>query len=182
VGQTTRGSREINFVNGEPIWVARPEYSVQPRDIGNTWPRDMGYTFDFGILARFQGGIKSLTDVRWVFSGIAPVTEGKAGEGPRRVSSPGATEHPRCTVGLVIPCRVAPPQSPTPFHQASPKVAGAFRGCVPWTGQTRAGSGPASRRSRRPVRGRAPRRGRTRPPGRHRPVCDSPCRRCRRGS
>jgi len=26
--------------------------------------------------------------------------------------------HHRRTVGLVIPCRVASPQSPTPFHQA----------------------------------------------------------------
>jgi len=27
--------------------------------------------------------------------------------------------HPQRTVGLVIPCRVASPQSPAPFHQAT---------------------------------------------------------------
>jgi hypothetical protein len=27
--------------------------------------------------------------------------------------------HPRRTVDLVIPCRVASPQSPIPFHQAT---------------------------------------------------------------
>ncbi len=26
--------------------------------------------------------------------------------------------HPRHTVNLIIPCRVASPQSPTPFHEA----------------------------------------------------------------
>ena len=37
---------------------------------------------------------------------------------PVALTSRGLMHHRR-TVGLVIPCRVASPQSPTPFHQAT---------------------------------------------------------------
>ena len=55
----------------------------------------------------------------WPFLGDPTVASGG-----RQRTTPGGFDHqgpdaPSRTVGLVIPCRVASPQSPTPFHQAT---------------------------------------------------------------
>ncbi len=55
---------------------------------------------------------------RWIFRGMAPVSDGIR-ERPPMVFYPQGLMHPRRTVDLVIPCRVASPQSPIPFHQVA---------------------------------------------------------------
>jgi len=48
---------------------------------------------------------------------MTPVSDGIKERPPMAFTIKGLTHHRR-TVDLVIPCRVASPQSPTPFHQA----------------------------------------------------------------
>ena len=54
----------------------------------------------------------------WIFGGMTPVSDGMKERPPMTFTTRGLM-HPRRTVDLVIPCRVASPQSPTPFHQVA---------------------------------------------------------------
>ena len=55
----------------------------------------------------------------WPFLGDPTVASGGRQERPPVALTIRGLMHHRRTVGLVIPCRVASPQSPTPFHQAT---------------------------------------------------------------
>jgi hypothetical protein len=66
----------------------------------------------------FQGfsRVPAIQELRWILEGMTPVSDGIK-EKPRMAFTIRGLMHPRRTVDLVIPCRVASPQSPTPFHQ-----------------------------------------------------------------
>ena len=49
---------------------------------------------------------------------MAPVSDGEMKQ-PLAVLTTRGVMHHRRTVSLIIPCQVASPQSPTPFHQAT---------------------------------------------------------------
>ncbi len=53
----------------------------------------------------------------WILGGMTPVSDGIEERPPMAPTIRGLM-HSRRTLDLVIPCRVASPQSPTPFHQA----------------------------------------------------------------
>jgi hypothetical protein len=69
---------------------------------------------------RLQGfsGFVSVQEFGWILGGMTPVSDGIE-ERPLMALIIRGLMHPRRTVDLVIPCRVASPQSPTPFHQAA---------------------------------------------------------------
>ncbi len=69
---------------------------------------------------RFQGfpGFPSLQEFGWILGGMTPVSDGIR-ERPPMAFTIRDLMHPRRTVDLVIPCRVASPQSLTPFHQVA---------------------------------------------------------------
>ena len=58
------------------------------------------------------------TGFGWIWGGMTPVSDGIKERPPMAFTIRGLTHHRR-TVDLVIPCRVASPQSPTPFHPAA---------------------------------------------------------------